>query len=161
MPSKQLWYTRREKQIRGPFPAGQITRDILLGRILQTDELSADQISWQPVTDLPELIPEELKADLTVLENKERLRIARFREDERHGIDRRCQQREDVDDMKPRGKDRRSPESIDAIQHRLIKSDYLDNVKTRNELASQFSPKLLVLLALVVAVWVVTMFTPL
>ena len=34
------WFTRREGVIRGPFPAGEITRYILLGRIRLDDELS-------------------------------------------------------------------------------------------------------------------------
>ena len=89
MQENQLWYTRRGSQVRGPFPAQQISRFILLGRIHDTDELSTDQHAWQKVTDVPILIPQEMQADLTQPEAHERLIIARMREDERSARDRR------------------------------------------------------------------------
>ena len=160
MHNNQLWYTRRNREIRGPFPAGQITRDILLGRILQTDELSVDQISWQPVTDLPELIPEELKADLTVFENKERLRIARFREDERQLGDRRKQNQNDgEDEFEKRGPDRRSSEPLDAIRHRELKTKYLNELRERKD-SAHVSSVLLLVLVFTAAIWFATVFIP-
>ena len=89
MSNKQLWYTRRDKEIRGPFPPGLITRYILLGRIQESDELSTDQLSWQQVSCLPDLIPPQMKLDLSMPDNMEKLRIARMREDERETVDRR------------------------------------------------------------------------
>lgn len=134
MSSNQLWYTRRDREIRGPFPAGQITRDILLGRILQTDQLSTDQLSWYPVTDLPDLIPSELKADLTLHENREKLRLARYREDERRAGDRRKKQSDvSKSGFKSRGPDRRKPESFEALRHRELKSNFLVQMRERNQ----------------------------
>ncbi|MBL1277730.1 MAG: pentapeptide repeat-containing protein [Ectothiorhodospiraceae bacterium] len=125
MQTKQRWYTRRGDEIRGPFPAPQISRFILLGRIHDTDELSTDQHHWQKVSDVPILVPEELKADLKDPESYERLMIARMREDERNSRDRRD---EDVDTSTPpkerRGGDdgRRQHEEEKMIRHREIKT---------------------------------------
>jgi hypothetical protein len=136
MSSKQLWYTRRDKEIRGPFPAGQITRYILLGRIVETDQLSTDQISWQSVSKLPELIPDELKLDLNDPENQEKLRIARMREDEREAGDRREKQKQsNAKESKHyvrRGGDRRSSEPSDIIRHREIKTQLLESLREKN-----------------------------
>lgn len=136
MSSKQLWYTRRDKEIRGPFPAGQITQYILLGRIVETDQLSTDQISWQPVSEHPELIPDELKLDLNDPENQETLRIARMREDEREAGDRREKQKQNnVKESKHyvrRGGDRRSAEPSDILRHREIKTQLLESLREKN-----------------------------
>ena len=135
MTSKQLWYTRRDKEIRGPFPAGLITRYILLGRIQDTDELSVDQVSWQQVNCFPELIPEELKVDLSVAENMENLRIARMREDEREIRDRRSQRTvgEDTYKQKRSGKERRKAESDETIRHREIKDQLLASLREKKK----------------------------
>lgn len=136
MNNKQLWYTRRDMEIRGPFPAGLVTRYILLGRILETDELSTDQVSWQPVSDIPELIPEELKLDLTKPENREKLRIARMREDERGAVDRRADTESGVDatgNRVERGKDRRKSEPMDIVRHREIKTQLLTSLREKQK----------------------------
>ena len=145
MSSKQLWYTRRDKEIRGPFPAGQITRYILLGRIVETDQLSADQISWLPVRELPDLIPPEIKLDLSIPENQEKLRIARMREDERDTGDRReKQQQTDVEGKNNyvrRGGDRRSSEPSDMLRHREIKTQLLESLREKKK--QDYIPRIL------------------
>jgi len=55
---QQLWYTRRGEAVQGPFPAGQISRYVILGRIQPTDEVSADGVVWVPLSQMPEMIPE-------------------------------------------------------------------------------------------------------
>lgn len=121
----QLWYTRRGNEIRGPFPAPQISRFILLGRIVETDELSADQINWQPVSSVPVLIPEELRADPNDPGAHERLLQARMREDERSSIDRRQGSEREVPTLERRHRvegDRRRQEEDEVIRHREIKT---------------------------------------
>ncbi len=54
------WYTRRGGVVRGPFPPGEITRYILLGRIRLDDELSRDCITWSPALQLTGLLPHEM-----------------------------------------------------------------------------------------------------
>jgi hypothetical protein len=125
MTHNQLWYTRRGKEIRGPFPKKLISRYLLIGRVLQSDEVSVDQRGWKTLSQLPELIPEEMKADLSIPENLEKLRLARLREDERKYGDRRQQggAQTDYDARKRRsGDERRESETVETLRHRLIKT---------------------------------------
>jgi len=123
MAKKNLWYTRRDKEVRGPFPTGMITRHILLGRIIDTDELSEDQSNWKPLEFYPELYPEEMKLDLRVPENQERLRLARIREDERNYGDRRQNRAPSDGELRLRsGKERRESEPEALLRHREIRS---------------------------------------
>lgn len=142
MSNKQLWYTRRDREIRGPFPAGMITRYVLLGRIIEHDELSVDQLSWQHLSELPELIPEEMKLDLSIPENQERLRMARMREDERESIDRRAKQQANglQGTHRRSGKERRKNESNETLRHREIKDQLLASLreKERESYVSRF-----------------------
>lgn len=136
MQSNQLWYTRRGHVIRGPFPAQQISRFILLGRIQDSDELSIDQYAWQKVTDVPVVIPEELKADLTDPKARERLLIARMREDERDARDRRDlaeQGKPAVDRRRRSTEDRRDDEDEIILRHREIKTAIAEASKLRNQ----------------------------
>jgi hypothetical protein len=133
MGDNNLWYTRRNKVIRGPFPAGMITRHILLGRILESDQLSSNQQDWKLVEEHPELIPEEMKLDLSIAENSERLSIAKLREDERQHGDRReledARQRK-VNIAKRSGIERRSTESNQTLRHRELKTEFRQSIKT-------------------------------
>jgi hypothetical protein len=136
MAKKNLWYTRRKhKEVRGPFPAGMISRYILLGRILETDELSADQSDWKPVSYFPELYPEEMKLDLSDPENQERLRMARVREDERDAGDRRQDQVQsgDKDRHQRSGKERRDDEPESLLRHREIRTRLLKSLGKNEE----------------------------
>lgn len=54
------WYVRRGGEVRGPFPAGLVSRYVLLGRLRLKDEVSPDGEQWLPVGEVPELIPEVL-----------------------------------------------------------------------------------------------------
>jgi len=125
MSNQQLWYTRRGREIRGPFPKKLITRYILIGRVLESDEVSVDQRNWKVVSSFPEMIPEELKADLSIPENMEKLRLARLREDERRYGDRRHLSGEELQEVirkRRSGKERRDSETMETLRHRLIKT---------------------------------------
>jgi len=124
MQSKQRWYTRRDDQIRGPFPAPQVSRFILLGRIHDTDELSTDQLNWQKVSDVPILIPEELKTDLSDPKAYEKLMIARMREDERTARDRRdkAEAGDPMPERRSTDNGRRQDEEDVVLRHREIKT---------------------------------------
>lgn len=82
------WYTRREGVVRGPFPSGEITRHILLGRIRLDDELSRDNKSWTPARALTGLLPHEM-LNLSSWDDYQRYIEARMQVDERR-TDRRC-----------------------------------------------------------------------
>jgi len=103
---RQLWYTRRGEVVQGPFPAGQITRYIILGRVLLTDEVSVDQKVWVPLNQVPEMIPELLQSDTGDPALRQRLEAAKRWEDER-GRDRRQDEAAAVAASQRSGEDRR------------------------------------------------------
>ncbi len=82
-----IWYIRRGRQVKGPFPAGQISQYLVLGRMVLTDEVSQDRETWRPVGSVPDLVPEVLRADPDDPEARERLEAARRWADERRGAD--------------------------------------------------------------------------
>jgi uncharacterized protein YjbI with pentapeptide repeats len=157
MQNKQLWYTRRGSEVRGPFPAPQISRFILLGRIYDTDELSTDQHHWQKVSDVPVLVPEELKADLSDPEARERLMIARMREDERSARDRRGKGEEGAPPEERRQRsedDRRRHEEEKMLRHREIKTAIAEAaVQRRNHYFLRGVLATLTIAALIVGAW--------
>lgn len=113
----RLWYVRREGSIRGPFPRGKITREILLGRIRDSDELSHDREQWKPLMELPQLLPEVMRRhDGEGAE--QRLTLTRLREDERQHS-RRGAGRAARGPERRHG-DRRNVESFDAVEHRAV-----------------------------------------
>ncbi len=60
MPQYQVSKKFRSK-IHGPYPAKKIRHYFLLGRIRSTDEVSSDGgRTWEPLSQVPELVPDEL-----------------------------------------------------------------------------------------------------
>lgn len=134
------WYTRRLNVIRGPYPEGQISRYILLGRLCETDELSRDQLSWLPLSEYPQLIPDVMKLDPTPA-NIESLLLARMHEDERQPGDRRDRQSQPSAQILERrqGTERRQQEPGIVFRHRHNKQQ----LNQRDRLKIQRSKKLL------------------
>ncbi|MEE9343489.1 MAG: pentapeptide repeat-containing protein [Gammaproteobacteria bacterium] len=118
-----FWYTKRESIVRGPYPAGQISRYILLGRIKTTDELSTNKEDWAPVFDCPEVIPDVMNLDSTD-ENLEHLILTKMYEDERKPGDRRDRTPQPPAHILERrsGHERRKTESDLVLRHRKNKS---------------------------------------
>jgi len=54
------WYVQKGSRVQGPYSAHEVGRYLLLGRVRNTDRVSRDGELWEPVTQVPELIPEEL-----------------------------------------------------------------------------------------------------
>lgn len=54
------WYTQRGARLQGPYSRLTIHRYLLLGRIKNSDRVSKDGALWEPITQVPELIPDEL-----------------------------------------------------------------------------------------------------
>ncbi len=126
MSTINVWYTRRNGEVKGPFPAGLVTRHILLGRIRHDDEISPDGHSWSRVSEHPELIPPVIKESPGDPASQERLVTARRWADERNGERR-------GDNVSPgaekrRRADRRTPETPEEVGHRLLRS-----VRTQDE----------------------------
>lgn len=82
----QNWLVRRGERVTGPYPAGLVSRYILLGRIRLDDEVSADGATWLSVREVDALVPQVLRdaeAHPDVPELQERLQLARRWADER------------------------------------------------------------------------------
>jgi len=54
------WYVQKGSRVQGPFSTSEVGRLLLLGRVRNTDRVSRDGELWEPVTQVPDLIPEEL-----------------------------------------------------------------------------------------------------
>ena len=78
------WYVQKGSRVLGPFSAGEVGRFLLLGRVRSTDRVSRDGELWEPVTQVPELVPEEL-LDLDTVPGWARFQEARSVGDERRG----------------------------------------------------------------------------
>lgn len=125
--TQELWFTRRNGEIRGPHPGGLISRFLLIGRLTPDDEVSQDRENWQRIREHPELIPDELQHADTP-EGRERLLRARMREDERLR-DRRAGSPSAEVDHDRRGPDRRRPEPPEVISHRQKRAQWLSRQK--------------------------------
>ncbi len=76
------WYIQKGSRVQGPYSTHEVGRYLLLGRVRNTDRVSRDGELWEPVTQVPELIPEEL-LDLDTDIGWQRFVSARSREDQR------------------------------------------------------------------------------
>lgn len=57
---RSQWYVQKGSRVQGPFTCEEVGRFLLLGRVRNTDRVSRDGELWEPVTQVPELIPEAL-----------------------------------------------------------------------------------------------------
>lgn len=88
MSTSKAWYIRHlaDMEIKGPFPAGQISQEILLGRHKAEDEVSHDKEQWYKIRDVPALLPHILNNDAEQPEFEDRLAAARRWADERRDV---------------------------------------------------------------------------
>ena len=127
--SEQLWLTRRDGVVRGPFPAAWVRRYILLGRIRMTDELRLGAGEWRPAFRCDALIPEVLRQPLTE-DNLVRLKQARWEADERGHGDRRADRTTGADRVGRRANERRQTESPDTLAFRARRARELCQADT-------------------------------
>lgn len=112
----RLWYVRRNRDVRGPFPTAVISQFLLLGRLQKSDYVSLDRQEWQEIGNVVELQPEVLRADLSETANQSNLEAARRGADERDVGDRR--RADDPDYVDQRKGERRGVESEEMRIHR-------------------------------------------
>lgn len=77
------WYVQKGSRVQGPFSPDEVSRFLLLGRVRNTDRVSRDGELWEPVTQVPELIPDEL-LDLHSEDGWQRFLGSYAAHDERH-----------------------------------------------------------------------------
>ena len=82
VPDDPQWYVQKGSRVQGPYSADEVARFLLLGRVRNCDRVSRDGELWEPVTQVPELIPDEL-LDLNSDAGWERFVSARNTVDER------------------------------------------------------------------------------
>jgi hypothetical protein len=162
MQAKRLWYTRRDGLVRGPFPTGLVSRYILLGRVHEGDELSVDMEEWGPLSAFPHLIPSILREPADQADEDERLqrlKDARRWADERSGMDRRDRAKGAGEFARQRRRfsDRRQPEPVEVIQHRLTKVHLRSVAAPRRE---RYLPQLLIALVLLGGVGLLAYYYP-
>lgn len=106
----RLWYVRRGQDKKGPFPAAQIERNISLGRIRASDQISHDGEHWEPAHTYPFF--EELAKNVQLPQVQARL-------DERQSERRAPRPAGPADGGELRqGADRRQPEDPEVVERR-------------------------------------------
>ena len=109
------WYVQKGARVQGPFSAAEVGRFLMLGRVRRCDRVSRDGELWEPVTQVPELVPEAL-LDLDSTDGWRRFLDARAAGDERAGSDREGPGAAPAADLDARsGPDPRSARAGDAI----------------------------------------------
>ena len=118
------WYIRQKGKIKGPFAAGQLSNDILLGRLEFKDEVSNDKETWRRISQVKDLIPDVMKGDMDDPFMQDRLLAAQRWADEREPPDRRTGEDPDTPYKAQRRKgDRRENIELDEVLgHRNIAS---------------------------------------
>ena len=92
---EQQWYVQKGARVQGPYSTTEVGRYLLLGRVRNTDRVSRDGELWEPVTQVPELIPEEL-LDLDNEYGWQQFLHARQRQDQRqHDSENQLERRSD------------------------------------------------------------------
>ncbi|MBL4762641.1 MAG: pentapeptide repeat-containing protein [Gammaproteobacteria bacterium] len=152
MENKQnnLWYVRRGKTVKGPFPAEQIKSYALLGRIKENDEVGQDKKHWALLTNFPHLVPHELKHKDNETAQSDLMR-AQIRADERYHPDRRDDEDpEAAAQFKRRGVERRSPEPDELVRARDLWINQQKKVRSRKP-ASYWPMVVVIIVFLLVA----------
>ena len=111
--------------VKGPFLPAQITRNILLGRLLPDDELSLNEKQWQEVASHQELYPDVLQKKPF---NEKEVNIARMQVDERVADQRRAKQ--NMEQERRQTRERRATESEAILAHRQHRKEIDDACKS-------------------------------
>lgn len=128
----KFWYVRKRNGTLGPFPAGAILSDRLVGRIGPTDELSPDQKEWRTFENWPELAEIAERPDSSAHVKPEWLgerAQARLRwHDQRSGSDRRIAAKNGEAGEADRGPDRRARDAagVSARTRRTSRPRFID-----------------------------------
>ncbi len=125
-----VWYLRKKGKITGPFPVGQISQLLIVGRLSVDDEVSHDKDEWFTIQSIPALIPEVL-AETDEGKQSERLAAARRWADER-----REERREDSSKAPSRTSDgRRHHELNQELEYRQHRESIYKQFREKPKMA--------------------------
>lgn len=143
MNKTSAWYIRSKKTegVKGPFPGGQISQELLLGRYHPDDEVSHDKEEWIKIRNVPELMPEIFNEDINDPHFKSKLAAAQRWADERRGITK-------ID----KSDDRRTVESYETEEIKRLHRLAMATKKENNPFVTvaQFSFVLIVITTLII-----------
>lgn len=150
MNTTNAWYIRSQTngQVRGPFPAGQISQEMVLGRHKLDDEVSHDKEEWLRIREVPELVPEIFTENRDDPDFKKRLQAARRWADERRGI-------ADIDKQD----DRRADSSYESEEIKRLHRLAMEAKKKSSPMAT-FVQLGLVFLAVIIVVVLAFQYSP-
>ncbi len=150
MNTTSAWYIRSQSdgKIRGPFPGGQISQEMLLGRYKLDDEVSHDKEEWQCIREVHELVPEIFTENRDDPDFNKRLAAARRWADERRGV-------ADIDKQS----DRRTDASYESEEIKRLHRLAMEAKKKNNPLAT-FVQLSFVFLAIIIVVVLAFQYSP-
>lgn len=64
------WFVRHEGMVRGPYTSTQVRRLLLTETVSLSDEVSSDRVRWQPLTAVPEVVPQQFRIDAQAYERE-------------------------------------------------------------------------------------------
>ncbi len=143
-PNHHVWYLRKNGKVSGPFPVGQISQLLIVGRLSLDDEVSHDKDEWFTIQSVPALIPDVLN-EADTGKQSERLAAARRWADER-----REERREDNAKTPSRRTDgRRHHEPKQEVEYRQHRESIYKKFRERPKMAIA---KLLLFTGIVLAI---------
>ena len=143
-PNHHVWYLRKNGKVSGPFPVGQISQLLIVGRLSLDDEVSHDKDEWFTIQSVPALIPDVLN-EADTGKQSERLAAARRWADER-----REERREDnVKTPSRRTDGRRHHEPKQEVEYRQHRESIYKKFRERPKMAIA---KLLLFTGIVLAI---------
>ena len=150
MNTTNAWYIRSQTdgEVRGPFPGGQISQEMLLGRHKLDDEVSHDKEEWLRIREVPELLPEIFTENRDDPNFKNRLAAARRWADERRGV-------ADIDEQS----ERRASESYESEEIKRLHRLAMQAKKKSSPMAT-FVQLSFVFLAIVIVVVLAFQYSP-
>lgn len=145
-----IWYIRKKDKITGPFPSGQISQLLVVGRLSIDDEVSHDKKLWSSIKDIPTLIPDvliESSGEDEAPGQAERLAAARRWADERR------EERRDENPKTPsrNSTGRRDRESTQDIEYRNRRESIYKQFREQPQRA--FASLLVFIVVIVAVVW--------
>lgn len=139
MHKHNAWYIRKDNRLTGPFPSGQISQLLVVGRLSLQDEVSHDKENWAKIASIEYLIPEVIIEDSSDEGIQERLAAARRWADERR------EERRKEDPLRQK-KGRRHVESTLDTEYRFRRESIYRSFRERPK------SSILILMGLVIVV---------